>query len=95
MNWTQLKDPVAQTCLAGAVVASLLHKRWPGGRFEPFCRSDKYFVTEFSEFIENIQRKHKHHLLIIFGESKGGTRDATMVNFFFQFHVPFGEKWIT
>ena len=55
MNWAQFKDPVAHMCLAGAVVASwTLTPRggWVAGSI-PFTVVT--IVTEFGEFIENIQ----------------------------------------
>ena len=49
----QFKDPIAHICLAGAVVASWsLTQR--GGRFESFTVMINIFVSEFSQFIENI-----------------------------------------
>ena len=32
-------------CLSGAMVSNT-----GDGKFEPFCRNDKYFLTEFSKF---------------------------------------------
>ena len=59
MSQAQFKDPVSHMCLAGTVVASwsLTEEvaEWQG--LEPFQCNDKYFVTEFSEFSENIQEK--------------------------------------
>ena len=53
MNWVQIKVPVSHMCLAGTVVACWQEVAgWQG--LEPFCCNDKYFVTEFSEFSENI-----------------------------------------
>ena len=43
-------------CLAGAVVASL-HKRWLGGKFQPFY-CNKYFCR----WIQRIQWKHLENL---------------------------------
>ena len=56
MNWAEFKDPVSRICLGGTVVTSwsLTHKRWMGGRLEPFYYNGKYFFTEFNEFSENI-----------------------------------------
>ena len=57
MNWAQFKDPVSHMCLAGAVVASWsLTPRggWVAGLI-PFTVMTNIFVTEFREFIENIQ----------------------------------------
>ena len=59
MDLAQFTDPISLMCLAGAVVASwCLKEEGLGGRFEPlFIVMTNIFVTEFSEFSENIQRK--------------------------------------
>ena len=46
-------------CLAGSVVASWSLTQEVAGwqRFEPFYYNDKYFVTEFSKFRENVEEK--------------------------------------
>ena len=51
MNWAQFKDLVSHICLAGAVVASWSLAQGVAGS-SPF--NDKFFVTEFAEFSENI-----------------------------------------
>ena len=54
MNWVQFKDPVSHMCWhCGSILVSYTR----GGKFEPFYCNDKYFVTEFSKFNENIQEK--------------------------------------
>ena len=47
MNLGQLKDPVSHMCLAGAVVQEIAGSN-------PFTVMTNIFVTEFSEFKENI-----------------------------------------
>ena len=55
MNWVQFKDPVCHMYLAGTVVACWSLTQEETG-LNPF--DNKYiFITEFSEFIENIQGK--------------------------------------
>ena len=55
MNWAEFKDPVPHMCLVGAVVASwsLVHKRWLGGKFDPFTVMTN-IVIKFAEFSETI-----------------------------------------
>ena len=53
MNWAQFEDPVSHMCLAGTVVASWsLTQEVPGSH--PFIVMINIFVTQFSEFSENI-----------------------------------------
>ena len=58
MNWAKIKDPVSHMCLTGAVVAS-----WSLTQevevLNLFTVMTNIFVTEFSEFSENIQGKIK------------------------------------
>ena len=54
MNWAQFKDPISHMCLAGAVVASWSLTREVASS-SPFSVMTNIFVTEFAEFIENIQ----------------------------------------
>ena len=51
MHWGQIKDPVSHMCLADAVVASWSFTQEVAGS-NTFITI--VFVTEFSEFIENI-----------------------------------------
>ena len=54
MNWAQFKDPVSHMCLAGVVEASSYTRGgWVAGS-SPFTVVTNIFVTEFSEFSENI-----------------------------------------
>ena len=53
MNLDQLKDPVSQMCLAGAVVASWSLTQEVAGS-SPFTVMRIIFVSEFTEFSENI-----------------------------------------
>ena len=55
-NWAQFKDPVSHMCLAGAVVESWSITQEVAGSNNFF---NFFFVTEFSEFSENIYRKPK------------------------------------
>ena len=78
MNWAQFKDPVSHMCLAGAVVASWsLTPRggWVAGSI-PFTVMTNIFVTEFREFIENIQENSTVPVthLIIHHNSTGARR---------------------
>ena len=52
MNWAQFKDPLCYLCLAGTVVAFWSLTQDVAGS-SPF-HDVYFFVTEFSEFIENI-----------------------------------------
>ena len=51
MNWAQFKDPASHMYLAGTVVASWSLTQEPTGSS---TFDDNIFVTEFSEFGENI-----------------------------------------
>ena len=51
---SQFQDPVSHMCLAGTVVASLSLTQEMAGS-NPFTIMTNMFVTEFSEFKENIQ----------------------------------------
>ena len=51
MTWAQFIDPVSHTCLAGTVVASWSLTQEVTGS-SPLMTT--IFVTEFSEFSENI-----------------------------------------
>ena len=53
MNWGQFKDPVSHVCLAGPVVASWSLTQEKAG-LNSFTVVTNIFVTEFSEFKENI-----------------------------------------
>ena len=53
MNWAQFQDPVSHMCLAGSVVASWSLTQEMAGS-SPFTVMTNIFVTEFSEFTENI-----------------------------------------
>ena len=53
MNWDQLKDSVSHICLAGAVVASWSLIQEVAG-LSPFTVMRIIFVSEFTEFSENI-----------------------------------------
>ena len=53
MNWAQFKDPVSHLCLCWCC-GSILVSHTRRGRFKPFYCNDNYFVTELSEFSENI-----------------------------------------
>ena len=53
MNWDQFKDSVSHTCLTGTVVASWSITQETAG-LNPFTVMTNIFVTEFSEFNENI-----------------------------------------
>ena len=59
MSWAQFKDTVSPMCIAGAVVASWTPTqevaRWQVQVL--FTVMTNIFVTEFSEFGENIQEK--------------------------------------
>ena len=56
MNWSQFKDLVSNICLAGALVASWsLTQEVAGWQvLSPFTVMTNIFVTEFTEFSENI-----------------------------------------
>ena len=56
MNWAQCIDPVSHMCLVGTMVASWSLTQ-EGAGLSPFTVMTNIFVTEFSEFIETIQRK--------------------------------------
>ena len=64
MNWTEFKDPVSHVCLAGAVVASWSLTQEVAGS-STFTVMTNIFVTEFSEFSENILGKTKIHLKVM------------------------------
>ena len=53
MNWSQFKDLVSHRCLAGTVVASGSLMQEVAGS-SPFTVMANIFVTEFTEFSENI-----------------------------------------
>ena len=53
MKWAQFKDPVSHMCLVGAVVASWSLTQEVAG-LSPFTLMTNIFVTEFSDFTENI-----------------------------------------
>ena len=53
MNWSQFKDPVSNMCLAGAMVPSWSFTQ-EIANLNPFTVLTNIFVTEFSEFSENI-----------------------------------------
>ena len=53
MNWVQFKDPVSDMCLAGTVVASWSLTQEVAGS-NHFTVMKNIFVTEFTEFSENI-----------------------------------------
>ena len=53
MNWAQFKDPDSHMCLAGAVVASWSLTQEVAG-LSPLAIMTNIFVTEFTEFSENI-----------------------------------------
>ena len=59
MNWVQFKDPVYHMCLTGTLVACWSLTQYVAGfqGFEPLYCIDKYSITEFSEFSENIKEK--------------------------------------
>ena len=62
MNWVQFKYPVFHKFFAGTMVASWSYTRggWVAG-LNPFNVMRNIFVTEFSEFSENIQGKLKYY----------------------------------
>ena len=53
MNWAQFKDPVPHMCLAGTMVTSWSLTQEVAGS-SPLTVITNIFVTEFSEFSENI-----------------------------------------
>ena len=53
MNWAQFKDNVSYMCLSGTVVACWSLTQEATGS-SPFTVIRNIFVTEFSEFSENI-----------------------------------------
>ena len=53
MNWAQFYDPVSHLFLAGAAVSSWFLTQEVAGS-SPFTVMTNIFVTEFSEFSENI-----------------------------------------
>ena len=53
MNWAKFKDPVSHVCLAGAIVSSWFVTQEVAGS-SSFTVMTNIFVTEFSEFSENI-----------------------------------------
>ena len=53
MNWDPFKDPVSHVCLAGAVVAYWSMAQEVAG-LSSFTVMTNIFVTNFSEFSENI-----------------------------------------
>ena len=53
MNWAQIKNPVSHVCLVGDVVASWSLTQEVAG-LSPFTVMTNIFVSEFSEFSENI-----------------------------------------
>ena len=53
MNWAQIKGPVSHVCLAGDVVVSWSLTQEVAG-LSPFTVMTNIFVSEFSEFSENI-----------------------------------------
>ena len=53
MNWAKFKDPVSHVCLAGTVAASWSLTQEVVGS-SPFTVRTNIFVSEFSEFGENI-----------------------------------------
>ena len=53
MNWAEFKDPISHVCLAGAVVGSWSLRQDVAG-LNPFTAMTNIFVTEFSEFSEDI-----------------------------------------
>ena len=54
MNWGQIKDHVSHMCLAGIKIGSILVFSTRDERSEFFFIITNIFVTEFSEFNENI-----------------------------------------
>ena len=56
MNWAQFKDPVSHMCLTGTVVESWSLTQEMAGS-SPFAVMANIFVSEFSEFSENILGK--------------------------------------
>ena len=53
MNWANYKDPISHACLAGIVAASWSLTQEVAG-LSPFTVMTNIFVTEFSEFSENV-----------------------------------------
>ena len=53
MNWSQFTDPVSHMCLASPVVAPWSLTQEVAGS-NPFAVMTNIFVTEFTEFSENI-----------------------------------------
>ena len=52
MNWSQLKDPVCNMCLAGAVASSSLTQKMASWQVQTLLpQMTNIFVTEFSENI--------------------------------------------